>query len=131
MEIKTFRKGDIIFREGDPGDGMYDVYSGKVAVYSQYGTPEEKLLAEYYPDQYFGEMGLLDHAPRSATAVAQEHETSVGLMTEENFAGLFQENPNRILMIMQQMSHNLRRRTNEYLEVCRSIHDLAEEEGLK
>ena len=59
MEIKAFGKKAVIFREGDPSDCMFEVYTGKVGVYSAYGTPEQKLLMEYYQDQYFGEMGLL------------------------------------------------------------------------
>ena len=131
MEIKTFRKGEVIFRKGDPGDCMYDVYSGKIGVYSAYGTPEEKLLMEYYPDHYFGEMGLLEHAPRSATAVALESDTSAAVITEEGFGEFFEKNPARVLMIMQQMSHNLRNRTNELVGVCRSIKELSEKEGAK
>ena len=128
METKTFKKGQIIFREGDPGDCMYDVYIGKVGVYSKFGTPEQKLLTEYYPDHYFGEMGLLDRMPRSATAVALADETCLGVITEEGFAEFFRENPARVLMVMQQMSSKLRRRTNEYADVCRKIKDLAEKE---
>lgn len=131
MEVKTFKKGEILFREGDPGDCPYDVYSGKVGVYSKFGTQEEKLLKEYYPDQYLGEMGLLDHAPRSATAVALERDTSVGVITEESFGEFFEKNPARILMIMQQLSGNLRRRTNEYIEVCKEIQELSKKEARK
>ncbi len=131
MEIKTFRKGEVIFRKGDPGDCMYDVYSGRVGVYSSYGTPEEKLLMEYFPDQYFGEMGLLEHAPRSATAVALEGDTRAAVITEEGFGEFFEKNPARVLMIMQQMSHNLRRRTNDFVNVCRSVKELSEKEGAK
>ena len=46
MEIKTFSKGKVVFKEGDPGDCMYDVYSGKVGVYAAYGEPEQKLLMD-------------------------------------------------------------------------------------
>ena len=129
MEAKVFKKGQVIFREGDPGESMCEVYTGKVGVYAKYGTPEEQLLMEYYPDDYFGEMGLIDRAPRSATAVAMEDNTSLGEITEAGFAEFFRANPARVLMVMQQLSHNLRNRTNEYLKVCREIHELAEKEG--
>ncbi len=130
METKTFKKGEVIFRKGEPGDCMYDVYMGKVGIYSKYGTPEQRLLTEYFADQYFGEMGLLDHAPRSATAVALDNDTCLGVVTEEGFAEFFKKNPARVLMVLQQMSHNLRRRTNEYLDVCRRAKELAEKEGM-
>ena len=76
-------------------------------------------------------MGLIDHAPRSAAAVALDNSTTVGLITEEGFGEFFEENPSRVLMVMQQLSGNLRRRTNEYVEVCRKIQELAEKEELK
>ncbi|MBQ9661633.1 MAG: cyclic nucleotide-binding domain-containing protein [Oscillospiraceae bacterium] len=129
MEIKTFRKGDVIFNEGDPGDCMYDVYTGKIGVYAAYGTPEQKLLTEYYPDQYLGEMGLLEKAPRSATAVAMENNTSAAVITEDAFGEFFEKNPANVFMIVKQMSHNLRRRTRDFVEVCRSIKELSEKEG--
>ena len=65
MGKNTYGCGQVIFREGDPGDSMFEVYTGKVGVYANYGTADEKLLTDYFPGKYFGEMGLLDHAPRS------------------------------------------------------------------
>ena len=81
--------------------------------------------------QSFGEMGLLEKAPRSATAVALEEETSVAVVTEAGFGEYFEQNPSKVLMVMQQMSHNLRRRTDEFIRVCRSIRELSEKEGEK
>ena len=130
MDTKLFAKGKVIFLEGDVGDCMYDVYTGKVGVYADYGTDQQRLLKEYYPDNYFGEMGLLDHAPRSATAVALEDETCVGVITEESFGEFFQKNPARVLMIMQELSQNLRKRTKEYVDVCRVIAEQADKEGI-
>ena len=131
MKTITFKKGDVIFRQGDPGESILEVYTGKVGVYSHFGTPEQELLMDYFPDGYFGEMGLLDHAPRSATAVAMENNTCVGVVTEADFGEFFRENPTRILMIMQQLSHNLRKRTKAYMEVCTRIHEHAMKEGQK
>lgn len=131
MEIKKLRKGEILFRQGDPGDCLYDVVTGTVGVYTKYRTPEEKLLRKYSPDEYFGEMGLIDHAPRSATAVALEEGTCVSIVTEASFGEFFEKNPMRVMMVMQHLSSNLRRRTNEYVQVCKEIHDLAEKEEQK
>ena len=44
--MKEFKNGDVIFRQGDPGDCMYDIFSGRVGIYTAYGAPEEKLIAE-------------------------------------------------------------------------------------
>ena len=130
MDTKVYDRGKVIFLEGDVGDCMYDVYMGKVGVYADYGTDQQRLLKEYFPDNYFGEMGLLDHAPRSATAVALEDNTCVGVITEESFGEFFRKNPARVLMIMQELSQNLRKRTNDYVEVCRAVFNQAEKEGI-
>ena len=128
MEVKTFRANEVIFEEGAPGGCMYEVGRGKVGVFANYGTPEQKLLREYYPDHYFGEMGLLDNAPRSATAVALTSDTCVAPITEEGFDKSFRENPARVWMIVQELSYNLRRRTLDYVEVCGKIKELTEKE---
>ena len=129
MNIKSFGKGAVIFRQGDAGDCMYDIQSGRVGIFDHYGEPDEKKIAELYVDQIFGEMGLLDHAPRSATAVALEDETCISFVTEDSFGEFFEKNPARVLMVMQQLSQNLRKRTKDYVEVCRTIHEQAVKEG--
>lgn len=131
MEIKQFKKGKIIFREGDTADCMLGVAMGRVGVYAAYGTAEQKLLREYYPDSSLGEMGLLEHKPRSATAVALDDNTCVEFISEESFGEFFRSKPVMVLKIMQELSGNLRRTSRDYAEVCSKIQALAEKEGLK
>jgi CRP-like cAMP-binding protein len=127
MNLKNFKHGDIIFREGDPGECMYDIQSGKVGIYKYYGTANEKRIAELFPDQLFGEMGLLDSAPRSATAVALE-DTTLDTISESEFYDFFREQPVKVLLLMQQMSSRLRRTTRDYVEACRTVYETAEAE---
>ena len=131
MDRKMFQKGALIFREGDTADCMYAVNSGRVGVYAAYGTAEEKLLAEYTQDGYFGEMGLLEHAPRSAAAVALEDDTCLEAVNEENFLAYFREHPEQVLRIMHQLSGNLRKASRDYAETCRRIAELSAEEDAK
>ena len=123
---KLYTPGGIICREGEPGDCMYEVESGKVGVYHDYGGPDEKLIAELYSNKVFGEMGLLDHAPRSATVVALEENTTVTTISEEDFDAYFEENPVKVLEIVKQMCHNLRQTTNKYIEACHTVYDTVE-----
>ena len=123
---KLYTTGSIICREGEPGDCMYEVESGKVGVYHDYGGPDEKLIAELYSNNVFGEMGLLDHAPRSATVVALEDNTTVMTVTEEDFHAYFEENPVEVLEIVKQMCHNLRKTTKSYIEACHTVYDTVE-----
>ena len=95
------------------------------------GSKEElyRKLADYYQDKYFGEMGLLEKTPRSATAVALADRTTIAPVTEEDFGEFFKENPARVLMVLQQMSRNLRKRSNDFVRVCLEIKELSEKEG--
>jgi len=123
---KLYSPGSIICREGEPGDCMYEVEFGKVGVYHDYGGPDEKLIAELYSNKVFGEMGLLDHAPRSATVVALEENTTVTTITEEDFCAYFEENPSKVLEIVKQMCHRLRQTTEKYIEACHTVYDTVE-----
>jgi CRP-like cAMP-binding protein len=68
--LKT-EKGQILFREGDPGDCMYFIHSGKVRIEKDVdGRPE--VLAVLEKGDFFGEMAILDQAPRVAGAVIEE-----------------------------------------------------------
>lgn len=126
MDLKTFGRKDIIFRQGDPGDCMYDIQSGRVGIFLDYGGKNEKKITELFPGQLFGEMGLLDHAPRSATAVALEDETVLDTVSEADFQAYFKEQPAKVLLLMEQMCNRLRRTTRDYMEACRTVYEAAE-----
>ena len=63
-------RGEVIMREGDPGDDLFCLVQGEVEVLRGAGTPEEQHLNRLGPGAYFGDMAVLDGAPRSATIVA-------------------------------------------------------------
>ncbi len=68
MKRRRFRKGDIIFREGAPGDSMYIIQSGQVEVISEgQGDEPDAVFAHLGPGSFFGEMALLLGERRSAT----------------------------------------------------------------
>ena len=128
MNTIALKKGEIIFRQGDASTCMYDVFWGKVGIYANYGTPEEKLLTTLETEQFFGEMGMIEGLPRSATAVALTSDTKVLVITPESFQSYFQERPVKVLLIMQNMGRRLRKLTEEYLEACRTVAKSAEAE---
>ena len=128
MNTIALKKGEIIFRQGDASTCMYGVFWGKVGIYANYGTPEEKLLTTLETEQFFGEMGMIEGLPRSATAVALTSDTKVLVITPESFQSYFQERPVKVLLIMQNMGRRLRELTEEYLEACRTVAKGAEAE---
>jgi CRP-like cAMP-binding protein len=98
---------------------LYDIHWGTVGIYANYGADNQRLLTELKPDEFFGEMGLLSHLPRSATAVALQDNTQVQLISEEVFSEYLKERPAKVLMIMMQLSSRIRTLTKDYLAVCR------------
>lgn len=69
--IVHFRKGDVVFHEGDLGVDMYIIQSGTVAVDKRIGATIRR-LAVFGKGDFFGEMSLLEHLPRTATVTALE-----------------------------------------------------------
>ena len=75
MDIQNFYNGQRVFEEGDIGDGWHVIYSGKVVVEKRTPFHPDQAVAELGPGVCFGEMAILDDAPRSATVVAIEKTT--------------------------------------------------------
>lgn len=121
MKEEKYRKGQVVFRQGDPGDCLYYIRWGSVGVYANYGKRNEEKLAELRAGDYFGEMGLLDHASRSATVVSLDYDTVLNRISEEEFDEFLHEKPARVVDILQRLSHKLREVTKAYLEICQAV----------
>lgn len=115
--------GNVIFREGEQSDCLYDICEGCVGIYSDYQSGNEKLLNKLYTDEVFGEMGILDDAPRSATAVCMD-DCTLRVVKPESFMQYFQEKPTKVLDILQRMCIRMRNLTQKYLEVCKTLEEM-------
>jgi len=82
---------DVIFREGSPANKMYVILSGSVRITRSLGLEGEEELALLSHGQIFGEMGLIDAAPRSARATAAEHNTILLTLSESSLKQLHSE----------------------------------------
>jgi CRP/FNR family cyclic AMP-dependent transcriptional regulator len=67
---RDYRSGERIFQEGDSGDEMFVVVAGKVRISKQVPGIGEEALAVLEPGAHFGEMAMVDDAPRAADAIA-------------------------------------------------------------
>ena len=126
--VLILKRNEIIFNEGDKSDCMYDIRLGSVGIYANYGTKEEKLLTELKKDQFFGEMGIIEGYPRSATAVAMGDMTELTVIAKEDFEDYCKRNPEKTILIMKNMSARIRDLTQGYLEVCHTIAESMEAE---
>ena len=101
-DTKAFAPGETIFVEGDEGRMMYVILEGTVRL-SVTGRTLEKVVK----GGVFGEMALIDAAPRSATATALSACTLVPI-TAQRFKALVQESPDFAIEIMRVMAARLR-----------------------
>ena len=100
---RHFSAGEKIFLEEDIGDQMYVVLEGKVSIVT-YGTVLENIGVQ----GTFGEMALMEDAPRSASAMAVEP-TDVGIIDRATFIELVRKEPEFSLYVMRQMASRIRR----------------------
>ena len=82
-----FSAGEVLFEEGEPGDAFYIVFRGAVEILKGKPGGATEKLAVRRAGEAFGEMALLNEAPRSATARAVE-DTQVMLVSREDFQQL-------------------------------------------
>lgn len=128
MAIKEWKTGEIIFRQGDYGNTMYEIVSGRAGVYTDYGKEDEKKLTELSAGDIFGEMALIEVVPRSATIVAEEDLTADEI-DSETVSSYFREEPEKVKKILGHLSHRLRALTGDYQEVCDSIYEVDQTRG--
>lgn len=110
--ILQVKKGDVLFFQGDEEYILYKVLSGEIVLYINYGKKEERELARMKKDDCFGEMAILEHKPRTATAVAGE-DCILMSYPEEHMGYFIAQNPVFALNIMKGLSSKLRNANKE------------------
>lgn len=103
---KTYKKGDVIVREGEPGREMFIIQSGSVDVIREDGD-KKVVFNTLERGDFFGEMALLEQAPRSATVIARE-DTQLMVLNIGNFLIKIRKDPTFAFNIMQKMSKRIR-----------------------
>jgi CRP-like cAMP-binding protein len=94
--------GSVIFEEGAPGNEMFGVIEGEVEIRTPRGA-----VFKLGPDDTFGEMSIVDHSPRSATALAIT-DAKLAVIDQRRFLFLVHETPMFALQVMGNMAQRLR-----------------------
>lgn len=97
-----YAAGDVIFGEGDKGDAMYVVRTGEITV-----ERDGRIMETLGAGDIFGEMALIDGAPRSATARAKT-DCEVAPINEKTFLFLVHETPFFAIAVMRTLAGRLR-----------------------
>jgi CRP-like cAMP-binding protein len=136
-QVKKLAKDTTIFHAGDPADAVFVVASGRVKVVITSSDGKEFILTVLGAGQVFGEMALLESAPRSASVVTLSA-VEVLVINRADFQRLLDSNPRISLRLMAILSRRLRRANAKmeslaYMDVAgrlaRYLLDLARDHG--
>ena len=122
--MRACGKDEVIFREGDAGDGLYILVQGSVRISRRISGGEEA-LAVLEPRAFFGEMALIDDSPRSADAIAVEA-AKLFFVSLEDMRALVETSPRTALKVLHALCEVLTQRLRETNERYMSLFTLAQ-----
>mgnify|MGYP005848129099 CR=1 FL=1 len=122
-ERLTYRKGDILFRQGEDGDAAYVILQGRASVLVESPSGEIK-VADLSENSVVGEIAIICDVARTAT-VRAETQLEVLRITKENFSRLLSDFPEMTLEILRVLAQRLSQTTAELTaEKSRKAQDL-------
>ena len=135
--IRSFKRGEMLFRKDDPGTHLYVVLAGavKIALPGEFG--QEALVAIMRAGDFFGELALFDGSPRSASATALE-DTRAALLAREDFLSYVETHPASVRVVLDVLAKTIRRLSDRvedliFLDVpsrvAKYLLDLAQQDG--
>ena len=114
--LKPFEKGDVLFEEGDEGEELYIIRSGKVAIKKR--VPHGQVtLAVLEKGDFFGEMAMLEHIVRTASAEMEESGNLI-VIDSEVFGDMIKANPEIAVRMLRKYSLRLRETTKQIEELA-------------
>ena len=111
---RKFKKKSTIFNQGDDSDSVYFIQSGKVKVFVTDESGRVTILRLLSAGEYFGELGLIDIQPRSATVETLE-DTQLKVVSEAKFREYLRINPELALKLILQLTTRIRDLTSELM----------------
>jgi CRP/FNR family transcriptional regulator, cyclic AMP receptor protein len=108
---KTYRKHSLLILQGESGDQIYIVVSGRVRAFSTGHNFREITHGEYGPGEYFGEMSL-DGGLRSASVETMEP-TKCAVISRQTLRSFIQENPEFAFEVIAKLIQRIRNATDK------------------
>jgi CRP/FNR family cyclic AMP-dependent transcriptional regulator len=134
---RQFPRNTVVINEGDISDSLYVILEGAVKVFLSNEDGKEVILNTQGPGEYFGEMALLDPAPRSASVMTTE-KSRLSIIAKPDFEAFLRQHPEAMLKILCRSIKRLRALTDTvgslalldvYGRVARLLLKLAKSEG--
>jgi CRP/FNR family cyclic AMP-dependent transcriptional regulator len=136
---RTYNKNTVIINEGDESDSLFLILSGRVKIYLSDEDGKEVIINTQGPGDYFGELSLIDEAPRSASVMTIE-DSKLSIVSKRDFEACLARYPEIALRVIKGLTKRLRHLTENvkslalmdvYGRVARTLLSLAEEENGK
>jgi sulfate permease, SulP family len=121
LERKQLRAGEVLFREGDPGDRLFLLTAGTVTLVSAAGRGTHR-IASFESGVMFGELAMIDGLPRSATAMA-EQDAELYALSRDALERLNQIDPQLPLKLLENLAHHLSQRLRQTTDQMRIVAD--------
>lgn len=112
---REFPAGTVIFKEGDPGDGIYLIRDGQVQISALVGEGDRRVLGRLGKGDFFGEMAVLDDEPRSATA-ATEQKSVLCFIPRDSLRAMLDSSPRLALRLVREFSLRMREFNRRYVQ---------------
>lgn len=106
MKTLYFQPGEVVFETGSVSDCAYLIEEGTFEV-SRTKNGQKQVIGTLKPKDIFGEMGLIDGQPRSATVTALE-KCQVSLLTQDSFHSMERNNPEALMPLLRVLSARIR-----------------------
>lgn len=127
IDVRRLAAGDTLFKVGEPGESLYVVRAGEVELFIRDTAGQRIPLAIVGTGEVFGELALLDHSPRTATAIAMSDSMLLEL-DRGDLLLLFRHSPEAALRLLAAMGR-MTRKADELLKtrVSRNVNEEVEE----
>ncbi len=113
--IREYQSGETIFSEGSQGDGLYVIISGQVRISAFVSQGSSQSLGEFAGDDFFGEMSVLNSAPRSASAIALENSRLL-FVSRDQVIDLMERSPQLVFALLHAFSNRMREANGRFVQ---------------
>ncbi|MBA3531963.1 MAG: DUF1003 domain-containing protein [Ardenticatenales bacterium] len=128
MDAHTYAPGQVIIREGEPGDHFYVIVRGRAQFLVHDAGGNELQLEEVGPGGFFGELSMLTGEPRAVRVRAVDEVRALALDRTE-FLGFLQRHPPAAIDVLMTLGHRLHRTEGLLRQsVSQNVNDLADEQ---